>query len=120
MSNTSLRSREKACVSMSGAAFVQAECHRWMHQHVLDLRSEKGVDGVLGMIADESGVPFSKIRRIYYKLTRNILAWERDQIRAACDQIALEQEKRIERRLQNIRDMREARRAMESQFALHI
>lgn len=120
MSNQSFGEQKKAVNSMTTAAFVQEQCHSMMRQLVMDLRAEKNIDGALDLIAREAELPFSKVRRIYYKLTRNILAFERDRLRAAVSRIAEQQEARIEQRLDNIRALKDARRNLEGQIGLRI
>ena len=119
MSNFSFR-RPNRGGDMTTASSVFNECHAPIEQLVMELKPERKVKGALGLIASEADMSYSKVRRIFYRLTDHILAHERDRLKAAVRRIALEQEKRIEARLNNIRAIRAEREDLVKQFEIRI
>lgn len=120
MPNFSFRYQNKAVKPVSSAIAVQDQCRGWLEQLVLELKPERKVKGALSDIANAADLPYSKVRRIYYRLTLNICAYERDRLRVAIDRIALDQQKKIERRLETIRSLRDDRRLLENHLDLRV
>lgn len=120
MSKTSFRDRKKAVSDMTTAFAVQDQVHGWLDQLVLELKHEHKTKGALGLIAEEAGLPFSKVRCIFYRLTKNICAWERDRLEYAIERIADLQAARVEARVNNLRSLRDKRRLVERHFDLPV
>lgn len=120
MQNFPCRPSNKGSEPVSSAALVLEQCHRRMDQLVLELKPERGVKGALAEIASEAGLPYSKVRRIFYRLTQTILAFERDRLDAAITKISLKQEARIEQRLNSIRALRDERALLEKHLDLPV
>jgi hypothetical protein len=70
-------------VRVIDAAVIQDQCRSWVHQMVLPLKAERTTKGAISDVSRDSGVTFSKVRKIYYGLTDHILAYEHDRLRGA-------------------------------------
>lgn len=92
MRNILFRNRDKAFL-MSTAELVLDQTHSMVRQMVLPLVAQRRVKGALEYVSRESGLPYSKVRKIYYRLTDNILHFEFANIAAAFDRAAIRQER---------------------------
>lgn len=92
MRNILFRIRDKA-VRMSTAGMVLDQTHTMVRQMVLPLVAQRRVKGALEYVSRESGLPYSKVRKIYYRLTDNILHFEFRNIAAAFERAAIRQER---------------------------
>lgn len=120
MPTSPFRRPNKAVNAMTTAALVLDQTSGSMRQLVLELKHEKNVKGALDIIAREADLPFSKVRRIYYRLTDQILAYERDRLKAAISRLSEQQEARIEKRLEQIRALRDERRLLQQHGELGV
>lgn len=107
-SNTRFRFPNKEVRDVSACA-IQADTRNMLKQMCLPLIAERRVKGALSTVSRETGLPFSKLRRLYYGITDHILAFELKAIEIAYDRWLLNQEKRAERQLDQLRAMRTAR-----------
>lgn len=92
MWNNLFRFRDKA-FRMSTAAMVLDQTHNMVRQMALPLIPQRRVKGALEYVSRESGLPYSKVRKIYYRLTDNILHFEFANIASAFQRAALNQER---------------------------
>lgn len=92
MWNRLFRNRENA-VRMSNAVLVQDQAHDMLRQMMLPLIPERRVKGALDFVARETGLPYSKLRKIYYRLTQNILHFEFKNISDAYKRAVIKQER---------------------------
>lgn len=102
------------------AATVQFECHTYVKQMALPLIAERRVKGALSMVSRDTGLSYSKVRKIYYGLTDHILAFEWRNIAEAYKRHVENQERKLEAELATLRALREAREIRENQLALDI
>lgn len=104
MWNNLFRDRNKE-VRVSNAALALDQAHTMVRQMALPLIPERRVKGALELVSRETGISYSKTRKIFYRLTDNILHFEFRNIAEAFKRAAQKQERlyRIEAdRLQKI------------------
>ena len=88
-----------------------------LKQMCLPLIPERRVKGALSVVSRETGLPFSKVRRLYYGITDHILAFEWSAIEATYSAWLLKQERQLENDIENIRALRTAR--LQGRLHLH-
>lgn len=113
-----VRERNNQVREMTSAACVQDYCQSMVRQMVLPLLSERRTKGALDFVSRESGISFSKVKKIYYGLTDHILAYERDRLKAARDRLLIRQQQTLEQQLSEIRRLRTERELVERQSDL--
>ncbi len=113
------RCRNKA-VRVSPAAAISDDCRDMVRQMALPLIAQRRVKGALGSVARDSGVSYSKLRKIYYHLTDHILAVEYRSIAASYKNHVERHERALERELEQLRELRAARtmRELHGEFNL--
>lgn len=116
--NKRFRSRTDA-VHMNAAA-VQHQCAGYVRQMALPLIPERRIKGALSVVSRDTGLTYSKVRKIYYGLTDHILAFEWRSIVAAYQRHVIQQERRLEAELQTLRALRDERRMWEAQNELDL
>lgn len=92
------------------ACAIQNNTREMLRQMALPLIPERRVKGALSLVSRETGLPFSKVRRIYYGITDHILAFEFSAIEAAHDKWLCEQERRLGAQIENLRAARAAKK----------
>jgi len=107
MRDNLFRNRNKA-FPMSAATLTH-ECRGYVKQMALPLVSQRRVKGALQTVSRDSGVSYSKLRKIYYGLTDHILAFEFRSIAEAYQRHVIAQERALERELEQLRALKEAR-----------
>jgi hypothetical protein len=107
-------------VRVSPAAALADECHGMIRQMTLPLIPQRRVKGALATISRDSGVSYSKLRKIYYRLTDHILAFELRSITAAYERYVVSQERALERELTELRELRAAREMRERHGVLSL
>jgi len=113
MWNKAFRSRNKE-FPVSSAAVIADDCHDMVRQMALPLVPQRRVKGALGAVARDSGVSYSKLRKIYYRLTDHILAVEFRSIAGAYKNHIEKQERALECELEQLRSLRAARMMKET------
>ena len=78
-------------------------------QMALPLIAQRRVKGALDFIARDTGVSYSKLRKIYYALTEHILHVEWNAIEAAHARWLVKQEQKLEHELATLRARQSAR-----------
>lgn len=119
MRNKSFRFWTKA-VRVSPAAVLADECHGMVRQMALPLIPERRVKGALSALSRDSGVSYSKLRKMYYRLTDHILAVEWRSITAAYERYVEKQERALETELEQLRELRAAREMRERHGILNL
>jgi hypothetical protein len=99
---------------------VLDECHGMIRQMALPLVSERRVKGALGAIARDTGLSYSKLRKVYYRLTDHILEFEFRSIAEAYKRHVRDHERKLEQELAELRALREARALREKHYALDL
>lgn len=119
MWNNLFRKREEA-FRMSTAALVQDQAYDMVRQMALPLIPERRVKGALDLIARESGLPYSKVRKIFYKLTQNIRHFEYMNLAGAYKRAVLKQERLYREEAERLAALIAEREAWEAQHGLAI
>lgn len=119
MRNDRFRSRDIAERGMSAAALTH-ECRDYVKQMALPLVSQRRVKGALQTVSRESGVSYSKLRKIYYGLTDHILAFEFRNIAEAYQRYVITQERALERELEQLRARKEAHQLRAQNYELDL
>lgn len=91
------------------ALAIQNDTRGMLRQLMLPLIPERRVKGALSLVSRETGLPFSKLRRLYYGITDHILAFEWRAIQSAHTRWLEEQEKKLAIELETLRALRVAR-----------
>jgi hypothetical protein len=117
--NNLFRNRNKAVLSMSAAALTH-ECRDYVKQMALPLVPQRRVKGALQTVSRDSGVSYSKLRKIYYGLTDHILAFEFRSIANAYQKHVIAQERALERELELLRARKEAHQLRASHYELDL
>lgn len=117
MWNNLFRNREKE-VRMSNAALVQDQAFDMLRDMARPLIPERRVKGALDSIARETGVPYSKVRKIYYRLTGNILHFEFKNIADAYKRAVIRQERLYREEAERLAALIAEREAWERQYGL--
>lgn len=105
---------------MTSACAIQSQCQGWVRQMALPLIPEKRVKGALNLISRDSGLSYSKVRKIFYGLTDHILAYERERLRQARERWLARMEMKTAADLETIRRLRRDRDAYELQQDLDL
>jgi len=119
MWNKPFRNRDNE-VHLSTADLVVDQAHSMVRQLVLPLVPERRVKGALEYASRETGVPYSKLRKIYYRLTDNILHFEFKNISDALKRAALKQERLYREEADRLAALIAEREAWESQYGIHL
>lgn len=120
MRNEPFRDRDKGERRVSSAILVLDECHGMVRQMALPLVNERRVKGALHLVARDSGLSYSKLRKIYYRLTDHILEFEFRSIAEAYKRHVRDHERKLEQELAELRALREARALREQHYALDL
>ncbi len=120
MRNEPFRYRNNGDRRMSCASAVLDECNDMVKQMALPLVPQRRVKGALGAVSRESGISYSKVRKIYYRLTDHILEFEFRSIAKAYERHVVSQERKLEQELADLRALREAREMRERHGKLDI
>lgn len=107
-------------VRLSTAELVQDQAHVMVRQLVLPLIPHRRVKGALEFAARETGVPYSKLRKIFYRLTRNILHYEIKNISDALKRAAISQERLYREEADRLAALIAEREAWEAQYGIHL
>lgn len=102
------------------AAAVTHECRDYVKQMALPLVPQRRVKGALQTVSRDSGVSYSKLRKIYYGLTDHILAFEFRSIAEAYQRHVLSQERALERELEQLRARKEAHQLRAQHYELDL
>ena len=100
------------------AAAVTHECRDYVKQMALPLVSQRRVKGALQTVSRDSGVSYSKLRKIYYGLTDHILAFEFRSIAEAYKRHVLAHEARLAQELETLRSLIDEQELRERQNEL--
>ncbi len=119
MWNKSFRFRDKG-FRMSTAALVQEQTYGMVKQMVLPLVPQRRVKGALEYVSRETGVPYSKLRKIYYRLTENIRHFEYVNISSALKRAAIKQERLYREEAERLATLIAEREAWEAQHVLDL
>lgn len=119
MWNRSFRNRESG-FRMSTAELVQDQAHNMVRQLALPLIPQRRVKGALEFVSRETGVPYSKLRKIFYRLTRNIRHYEFKNIADALKRAAIRQERLYREEADRLAALIAEREAWESQYGIHL
>ncbi len=114
------RDHHKGERRVSPAALVLDECHGMVRQMALPLVTERRVKGALSVVARDSGLSYSKLRKIYYRLTDHILEFEFRSIAEAYKRHVRDHERKLEQELAELRALREARALREQHYAMDL
>ena len=118
MRHNLFRNRDKA-FRMSAAA-ITAECQDYVKQMALPLVPQRRVKGALQTVSRDSGVSYSKLRKIYYGLTDHILAFEFRSIAEAYQKHVITRERQLERELERLRARKEAHQLRANHYELDL
>lgn len=119
MRNKLFRFRNTTVRPMSAAALTH-ECRDYVKQMALPLVPQRRVKGALQTVSRDSGVSYSKLRKIYYGLTDHILAFEFRNIAEAYQKFVVTQERALERELETLRARKEAHQLRASHYELDL
>ena len=75
------------------AAVIAERCQSMVYQMALPLVSERRVKGALQIVARDCDLSYSKVRKLFYRITDHVLAFERDNIVAAFKAYTIKQER---------------------------
>lgn len=75
------------------AAVIAERCQSMVYQMALPLVTERRVKGALQIVARDCDITYSKARKLFYKITDHVLAFERDNIVAAFKTFTVRQER---------------------------
>lgn len=120
MRNDLFRPRNIGERGMNSGAAVLDECHGMLRQMTLPLVPERRVKGALSIVARDSGLSYSKLRKIYYRLTDHILEFEFRNIAEAYIRHIKAHESKLEQELAELRALRDARAIRERQHAFSL
>jgi DNA-binding transcriptional regulator PaaX len=120
MRNEPFRARNNGERRVTPGALVLEECHGMIRQMALPLISERRVKGALSAVSRESGISYSKLRKIYYRLTDHILEFEFRSIAEAYKRHVRDHERKLEQELAELRALREARALREQHYVLDL
>jgi hypothetical protein len=104
---------------MSAAALTH-ECRDYVKQMALPLVPQRRVKGALQTVSRESGVSYSKLRKIYYGLTDHILAFEFRSIAEAYKRHVVTHEQRLAQELETLRSLIAEQEMRERQHGLEL
>lgn len=107
-------------VRLSTAELVVEQTHSMVRQLVLPLVPQRRVKGALEHAARETGVPYSKLRKFFYRLTGTVLAHEYKNISDALKRAALKQERLYREEADRLAALIAEREAWESQYGIHL
>lgn len=94
---------------VSNALSIQDDTRDMLRQMMLPLIPQRRVKGALSVVSRETGLPFSKVRRVYYGITDHILAFEWSAIAMAYQKHVEDSERRLTIELDNLRALKMAR-----------
>lgn len=120
MRNDLFRRRHNEDRRVTPAAVLADECHGMVRQMALPLIPERRVKGALSVVSRDTGVSYSKLRKIYCRLTDHILAVELRSIAATYRKYVESQERALERELEELRELRAARAMREYHYELDL
>lgn len=109
MRNDLFRPRNNAVRPVMSACAVLDECHGMVRQMTLDLVPERRVKGALDTVARDSGLSYSKLRKIYYRLTDHILEFEFRNLEHAYRRFIESQERKLTAELAELHALKAAR-----------
>lgn len=92
--------------AVTSAAAVQYECQTYVRQMTMPFIRERRVKGALSIVSRDSGVSYSKLRKIYYGLTDHILAFEFRSIAEAYKRHVIQHETRLTEELETLRALK--------------
>lgn len=118
MRNSLFRASDNGC-RMSAAALTH-ECRDYVKQMALPLVPQRRVKGALQTVSRDSGVSYSKLRKIYYGLTDHILAFEFRSIAEAYKRHVLQHEARLAQELETLRSLIDEQEMRERQHGLDL
>lgn len=118
MRNVTFSTRNIGERRVTSAYAIQLECHDFVRQMCLPLVPQRRVKGALEYVSRESGVSYSKLRKIYYGLTDHILAFEFRSIAEAYKRHVLSHEARLAQELETLRSLIAEREMRENQNEL--
>lgn len=101
---------------MSTAALAQDQAYDMVRQMALPLIPQRRVKGALEQVSRETGLSYSKTRKIFYRLTDNILHFEFRNIADAFKRAASTQERLYRLEADRLQALLEANERMERQF----
>lgn len=107
-------------VRLSTAALVADQTHGMVRQLVLPLVPTRRVKGALECVSRETGVPYSKLRKIYYRLTDTIQHFEFKNISDALKRAAVRQERLYREEADRLANLIAEREAWENQYGIHL
>jgi len=117
MRNDLFRLRHKV-VRMTTAALTLDKCHFHVKQMALPLIPQRRVKGAIEVVRRDCGLSYSKTRKIFYRLTDHILAFERDNIEAAFKRAVEKQERLCREQADRLAALRAECDALEGQHEL--
>lgn len=120
MRNKLFRFRNSTVRPMSAAAALTHECRDYVKQMALPLVPQRRVKGALQTVSRDSGVSYSKLRKIYYGLTDHILAFEFRNIAEAYQKFVVTQERTLERELEELRARKDAYQLRSKHYELDL
>jgi hypothetical protein len=109
------RDRNKGA-RMSALA-ISDTTHDMLRQMALPLVPERRVKGALHHVSRETGVSYSKLRKLYYRLSDHILATEWQAIRMAYQRHVESHEQKLEAELAQLRAIKATR--LQGELSLH-
>ena len=107
-------------VRVSTAELVADQTHGMVRQLVLPLVPTRRVKGALECVSRETGVPYSKLRKIYYRLTDTVHHFEFKNISDALKRAALRQERLYREEADRLASLIAEREAWETQYGIHL
>jgi hypothetical protein len=105
---------------LSTAELVAEQTYGMVRQLVLPLVPTRRVKGALECVSRDTGVPYSKLRKIYYRLTDTVLHFEFKNISDALKRAALRQERLYREEADRLAALIAEREAWESQYGIHL
>lgn len=101
--------KRKIECEVSTALSIQDDTRDMLRQMMLPLIPQRRVKGALSLVSRDTGLPFSKLRRVYYGITDHILAFEWSAIATAYQRHVENQERKLTQELETLRALKAAR-----------
>lgn len=105
---------------VSTAALVAEQTQGMVRQLVLPLVPTRRVKGALECASRESGVPYSKLRKLFYGITQTVHHFEFRNISDALKRAAIRQERMYREEADRLANLIAEREAWESQYGIHL
>jgi hypothetical protein len=105
---------------LSTAELVADQTHGMVRQLVLPLVPARRVKGALECVSRDTGVPYSKLRKLFYRISGTVHHFEYKNISDALKRAAVRQERLYREEADRLASLIAEREAWESQYGIHL